>query len=333
AHEDAAIMRLAVREARVLQAVSHPNLIRMLAVFKSKSGRLHMVFELAGLSLHKLLNRSPTGLAPVLTRVVAWQLLHAVAYLHDNKILHRDIKPANVLLADDGVVKLCDFGFARHTRCGPREAAQGTSYVVTRWYRAPEILVSDDYGPAADVWSVGCTLAEIATGRPLFPGASSADQLWRIMRCRGPLPPQQAACLAAQERFCERIGPTPKLHKTLQQRLPEPDSALFGLLEACLRLDPAQRPTARELLQLPYFTELQAPIVRLPAPLAAMMRSASTPVATGAAAASLQLLLRDLQEPQQVQQQQQRPQEAPLVVAAAAVVALAAALPPPGCGL
>lgn len=101
------------------------------------------------------------------------------------QIMHRDVKPENVLVSPRGVIKLCDFGFARIVT-GPNESC--TDYVATRWYRAPELLVGDPrYGRAVDTWAAGCLYAEMLTGEPIFPGDSDVDQLFRITRVLGKL--------------------------------------------------------------------------------------------------------------------------------------------------
>ncbi|KAG2483491.1 hypothetical protein HYH03_017673 [Edaphochlamys debaryana] len=224
---------------------------------------IERVFEFVGPSVLHLLGECPDGLPSPLTKAVAWQLLCAVAHLHSTKMVHRDIKPANVLVQADGDgegppgVKLCDFGFARPTRCGPREVQRCTSYCVTRWYRAPEIMVGDLYGPSADIWSFGCTLAEMATGRPLFPGKSTADQLCRIGRCLGRLPPLLSGLAQAEPRLCPVLAAWPQVDAHLRQRLgPGLEPRLVELVEACLQLDPADRPTAEQLLQMPYFWDV-----------------------------------------------------------------------------
>ncbi|KAG2496530.1 hypothetical protein HYH03_005354 [Edaphochlamys debaryana] len=257
-------MRLAVREAKTLESLDHPNLVKLLAAFKSKTGRVYMVFEFVGPSLHDQLDLQPTGLAPAATKLLAWQLLSGVAYLHDKKVLHRDIKPANVLLEPaTGVAKLSDFGFARPTKCGP------------------QVLVRDHYGAGADVWSLGCTIAEMATGRALFPGTSSADQLWRIVTCLGPLAPLQAARALASPRLSVFATSPPPLRKTLRQRLPELEPRLFEVVEACLRLDPRHRPTVRELLAMPYFWDVRRAAEGTP--VAALIDTRETGVRSAAA--------------------------------------------------
>lgn len=99
------------------------------------------------------------------------------------QIVHRDVKPENILVSNQGVIKLCDFGFARLVSSGGETY---TDYVATRWYRAPELLVGDTrYGRPVDIWAVGCLFAEIMSGDPLFPGESDIDQIYQIMKLLG----------------------------------------------------------------------------------------------------------------------------------------------------
>ncbi|GIM16135.1 hypothetical protein Vretimale_18791 [Volvox reticuliferus] len=142
AHRDRVALKLAVREAKVLSMIKHPNIVKMTASYRSKSGRLYLVLEYIETSLHSHLKRFPCGLPAVLTKILCWQLLYAVAYLHEDKILHRDIKPDNILVTNKGVLKLCDFGFARHTFCEPRNVQHCTQYITTRWYRSPDYLAT-----------------------------------------------------------------------------------------------------------------------------------------------------------------------------------------------
>ena len=97
-------------------------------------------------------------------------------FLHSSRVIHRDIKPENLLISESGVVKLCDFGFARKLQ--EKANYQYTDYVSTRWYRAPELLVGDAaYSTSVDVWAIGCIFAEIFNGLPLFPGQSDLHTL------------------------------------------------------------------------------------------------------------------------------------------------------------
>lgn len=103
-----------------------------------------------------------------------YQILRGLKYIHSANVLHRDLKPSNLLLNANCDLKIADFGLARTTS----ETEFMTEYVVTRWYRAPELLLnSSEYTSAIDVWSVGCIFAEIMTREPLFPGKDYVHQL------------------------------------------------------------------------------------------------------------------------------------------------------------
>jgi|TARA_B110000208_G_C11694007_1_gene403407 mitogen-activated protein kinase 1/3 len=105
-----------------------------------------------------------------------YQVLRAVKYIHSAKVLHRDLKPSNLLLNSNCDLKVCDFGLARGI--DDRTSQDLTEYVVTRWYRAPEIMLSeDDYSMAVDLWSCGCILAELLGRKPIFPGEDYIHQL------------------------------------------------------------------------------------------------------------------------------------------------------------
>ncbi|GFR45289.1 hypothetical protein Agub_g6397 [Astrephomene gubernaculifera] len=251
------ITRMMHREIRVLRSLPpHPCIVPLLDAFRSRSsGRIHLVFKLMERNLSQdLEDAAPGRLQSELIKLIAWQVVLALAHCHQHKVMHRDVKPGNVLLSGGGntcVAKLCDFGFARLMGSTGQEPL--SSYVVTRWYRSPEVIVGDDYGAPSDIWSLGCTLAELATGDPLFPGRSSLDQLARIIRCQGQLPNRQAACVLSDRRLAILGSTTLPRTRTLAERLPDVEPGLLDIISACLALDPAQRPTANCILQLPYF--------------------------------------------------------------------------------
>jgi len=110
----------------------------------------------------------------LLLQYFLYQILRGLKYIHSANVLHRDLKPSNLLLNSNCDLKITDFGLARTTS----ETEYMTEYVVTRWYRAPELLLnSSEYTSAIDVWSVGCIFAEIMTREPLFPGKDYVHQL------------------------------------------------------------------------------------------------------------------------------------------------------------
>jgi glycogen synthase kinase 3 beta len=119
----------------------------------------------------------------LLVKIYAYQMFRSLAYIHALGICHRDIKPQNVLIdPSTHVLKVCDFGSAKKLVKGE----PNVSYICSRYYRAPELIFGcTDYGFIIDVWSVGCVVAELMLGQPLFPGESGVDQLVEIIKVLG----------------------------------------------------------------------------------------------------------------------------------------------------
>uniref|UniRef100_A0A8C9ZY34 Cyclin-dependent kinase-like 2 n=1 Tax=Sander lucioperca TaxID=283035 RepID=A0A8C9ZY34_SANLU len=182
--DDKTVKKIALREIKLLRQLRHDNLVNLLEVWKRRR-RWYLVFEFVERTLLEDLEQNPSGLDLNTSRQYLYQILRAAAFCHQQHIIHRDIKPENILISQGGVVKMCDFGFAR-TMTSPAEGGVYTDYVATRWYRAPELLVGDTkYGKPVDVWAVGCLLLEMLTGQPLFPGDSDLDQIYHIVRYFG----------------------------------------------------------------------------------------------------------------------------------------------------
>ncbi|GIM07703.1 hypothetical protein Vretimale_11771 [Volvox reticuliferus] len=140
------IIRLAMREARVLQTLQHPAIVQLVEALKSKSGRVYMVFPYGGLSAYQELENHPEGFPDPQLKLLVWQLLQALVYLHRRKVVHRDITPGNIFVSEAGELKLFDFGFARTIHYGLRDAEHLSSYAVTDWYRAPGEEVKANIG-------------------------------------------------------------------------------------------------------------------------------------------------------------------------------------------
>lgn len=146
--ENEHVKKIAMREIRMLKLMRHHNVVSLLEFFQRK-GRLHLIFEYVDNTVLDYIERSPQGLDPSTVKKFMFQLLEALKYCHTHNVVHRDLKPENLLVSNKGVLKLCDFGFARQLNS---RAGAYTDYVSTRWYRAPELLVGENhYGKPIDI--------------------------------------------------------------------------------------------------------------------------------------------------------------------------------------
>ncbi|KAH8945248.1 hypothetical protein BDL97_12G031200 [Sphagnum fallax] len=182
--EDEGVPSTAIREISLLKEMQHGNIVRLQDVVHSEK-RLYLVFEYLDLDLKKHMDTCPDlAKDPRLIKTYLYQILQGVAYCHSHRVLHRDLKPQNLLIdRRTNALKLADFGLARAFGIPVRTF---THEVVTLWYRAPEILLgSRHYSTPVDVWSVGCIFAEMVNQRPLFPGDSEIDELFKIFRTLG----------------------------------------------------------------------------------------------------------------------------------------------------
>ncbi|XP_026177917.1 cyclin-dependent kinase-like 2 isoform X2 [Mastacembelus armatus] len=251
---DKTVKKIALREIKLLRKLHHDNLVNLLEVWKRRR-RWYLVFEFVERTLLDDLEQNPSGLDLNTTRQYVYQILRAAAFCHQQNIIHRDIKPENVLISQGGVVKLCDFGFAR-TMASPAEGGVYTDYVATRWYRAPELLVGDlKYGKPVDVWAIGCLLLEMLTGQPLFPGDSELDQIYHITRCFGDLTVHHQELFHRNPVFSEARLPERSGHVILQERYPTIPPTALDLAHSCLLMDPERRAQCSELLEHPLFTQ------------------------------------------------------------------------------
>eukprot|EP00457_Paulinella_chromatophora_P000596 gb/GEZN01000596.1/.p1 GENE.gb/GEZN01000596.1/~~gb/GEZN01000596.1/.p1 ORF type:complete len:1166 (-),score=255.26 gb/GEZN01000596.1/:561-3659(-) len=199
-------------------------------------------------------------------QIILWQIISGMAYFHALGLEHRDIKPCNILINKDIYVKTCDFGLSRQRddmEGDQKEADLQTQYVVTRYYRAPEVIHSQGrYSDKLDVWAVGCCLAELMTKKILFQGNDSATQLQQIIYVLGT--PEQYVLDqmdVAAARFVKKMGPIKK--QSWDQALdPLPpyavkkDALVLDLLDKLLQFDPVKRISMAQALKHPWFDSM-----------------------------------------------------------------------------
>jgi serine/threonine protein kinase len=246
-HEDEGVPSTAVREISILKEMNHKNIVALLDVVNLPN-KLYLVFEFLDQDLKKYMD-SVGVLEPKLVQSYCRQLIEGLCYCHRRRILHRDLKPQNLLIDRQGFLKLADFGLARAV-CVP--VRPYTHEVITLWYRAPEILLgSQAYSMPVDIWSAGCIFAEMLTKRPLFPGDSEIDEIFRIFRTMGtPGEDIWRGCTTLPDFKTD----FPKwVKQDLKKMFVTVDSTAVELLESMLVYEPAQRISAKAALQHPYF--------------------------------------------------------------------------------
>lgn len=245
---------------------NHPDIVSMLACHKAENNvDIYIVSECLETDVHAVIRAKI--LLDVHHRYIFWQLLCALKYLHSANIVHRDLKPQNLFINSDASIKLGDFGLARvvDTETAPEDL---TDYIATRWYRAPEILFgSSSYSFGVDMWAAGCILAELISGRPLFPGSSTMDQLERIIAFTGPLSPTEIESMDStftQTMLSNLSYSRPRF--TLEEKLEGAPPDAIDLIKRLISFDPKNRPTAEECLEHPYVAQFHSPSKEISAP-------------------------------------------------------------------
>eukprot|EP01062_Namystynia_karyoxenos_P080904 TRINITY_DN8795_c0_g1_i1.p1 TRINITY_DN8795_c0_g1~~TRINITY_DN8795_c0_g1_i1.p1 ORF type:complete len:381 (+),score=119.59 TRINITY_DN8795_c0_g1_i1:135-1277(+) len=248
-----------LREIKSLKKLSHPNIIKLKEVIR-ENDELFFVFEYAEGNLYQLMSGTQKSLPEMSIRSVMSQVYNGLTYMHKHGFFHRDLKPENLLVnggevlhhphQGEAALKLADFGLAREIRSRP----PFTDYVSTRWYRAPEVLLrSTNYNSPIDLWAAGIIMAELYLMRPLFPGTSETDEIFKICSVLGTPTPQQwpeGQRLAAVMSFkFPQMVPTP-----LSTLIPAASNEALSLMNQLLVWDPKKRLTAQEAQQHSFFT-------------------------------------------------------------------------------
>ncbi|KAJ7591385.1 kinase-like domain-containing protein [Mycena floridula] len=219
---------------------------------------VYLYEELMEADLHAII-RSGQPLTDAHFQSFLYQTLCGLKYIHSANVLHRDLKPGNLLVNADSELKICDFGLARgYTPGGGTSKAAGnqgfmTEYVATRWYRAPEIMLSfANYTTAIDVWSVGCILAELLGGKPIYKGRDYVDQLNQILHYLG-TPSEDTLRRVGSPRAQDYIRSLPiKPRVPFSTLFPHGNPLAIDLLSQMLCFDPAKRISCDQALNHPY---------------------------------------------------------------------------------
>jgi serine/threonine protein kinase len=245
-----------LREMLLLRHLEHENVSGIRHVMLPKPGHdVYIVSDKMDFDLQRIIS-STEPLTDDHCRYFLYQMLRGLKYVHSANVVHRDLKPSNVLLNANCDLKICDFGLAR--AMAEDESMKMTQYVVTRWYRAPEILLLvQRYTKAVDVWSVGCIFGELLGRTPLFAGRSYLHQLQLIIAQLGTPSEDDMAEAEFDEKLATVIRSLPKHPpRSLGERFPRAPEAAIELLVEMLRFSPGRRITAAQALAHPYLAEL-----------------------------------------------------------------------------
>ncbi|GAB2277131.1 Cyclin-dependent kinase C-2 [Dionaea muscipula] len=256
----------AIREIKILKKLQHENVIKLKEIVTSPGpekdeqgksdgnkyrGGIYMVFEYMDHDLTGLADRPGMRFSVPQIKCYMRQLLTGLHYCHVNHVLHRDIKGSNLLIDNEGNLKLADFGLARSF--SNDHNGNLTNRVITLWYRPPELLLgSTKYGPAVDMWSVGCIFAELLNGKPIFPGKDEPEQINKIFELCG-APDEANWPGVTRLQWYNNFKPNRPMKRRLREAFRHFDRHALELLERMLTLDPVQRISAKDALDAEYF--------------------------------------------------------------------------------
>ncbi|KAL7416376.1 mitogen activated protein kinase-like protein [Mrakia frigida] len=257
-----------LREIKLLRHFRHENIIAILDIVRPETyetfNEVYLIQELMETDMHRVIRTQE--LSDDHCQYFIYQTLRGLKALHTANVLHRDLKPSNLLLNANCDLKICDFGLARSAALPPPDAGPNggagfmTEYVATRWYRAPEVMLTfKEYTRAIDIWSVGCILAEMINGKPIFPGRDYHHQLSLILDVLGtPSMEDFYEITSARSKDYLRALPFRK-KRDLAEICPKANPLAVDLMRRCLTFSPKRRITVEEALQHPYLEPYHDP--------------------------------------------------------------------------
>ncbi|GAB5354192.1 hypothetical protein AAMO2058_000098500 [Amorphochlora amoebiformis] len=246
-----------LREIKLLQHLKHINIIRLIDIFGDyrKLDDIYLVFDRMETNMHDIIY-SKNKLTDEHVKYFVWQLLCGIKYMHSAGIIHRDLKPSNLLLNSDCDMKICDFGLSRGEVKG--KDVEYTEYVVTRWYRAPEVMLSPGcYGQKMDVWSIGCIMAELLGRKPIFRGENYIEQMKLIFKQLGSPAEEDLDFITNEQalKYVKKMGVIKKI--PWSETFPKASRESLDLLDKMLKFNPRKRISVEDALNHPYMRKVR----------------------------------------------------------------------------
>uniref|UniRef100_A0A5B7AE81 Protein kinase domain-containing protein n=1 Tax=Davidia involucrata TaxID=16924 RepID=A0A5B7AE81_DAVIN len=244
-------VRFMAREIYILRKLDHPNVMKLEALVTSRiSCSLYLVFEYMEHDLAGLAASPKIKFTEPQIKCYMQQLLRGLEHCHSRGVLHRDIKGSNLLIDDNGILKIGDFGLA--TFFQPDQNQPLTSRVVTLWYRAPELLLgATEYGVAIDIWSAGCILAELFAGKPIMPGRTEVEQMHKIFKLCGS--PSEEYWRNSKLPHATSFKPQHPYKRCVAETFKDLPSSALALIDVLLAIEPEKRGTAVSALNSELF--------------------------------------------------------------------------------
>ncbi|OIT27498.1 PREDICTED: probable serine/threonine-protein kinase At1g09600 isoform X1 [Nicotiana attenuata] len=250
-------VRFMAREISILRRLDHPNVMKLEALVTSRiSGSLYLVFEYMEHDLAGLAAAPRVKFTEAQIKCYMQQLLRGLEHCHSRAVLHRDIKGSNLLIDDNGVLRIGDFGLA--TTFEPNQTQPLTSRVVTLWYRAPELLLgATEYGVAIDMWSAGCILAELFAGKPIMPGRTEVEQMHKIFKLCGS--PSEEYWKKSKLPHATSFKPQHPYKRCVTDTYKDFPPSALALVDVLLSIEPEKRGTASSALNSEFFNTKPLP--------------------------------------------------------------------------
>ncbi|KAK1310054.1 putative serine/threonine-protein kinase [Acorus calamus] len=245
-------VRFMAREIHILRRLDHPNVVKLEGLVTSRmSGSLYLVFEYMEHDLAGLAATPGIKFTEPQVKCYMQQLLRGLEHCHTRGVLHRDIKGSNLLIDNNGILKIADFGLA--TVFHPNQTQPLTSRVVTLWYRPPELLLgATEYGVAVDMWSTGCILAELLAGKPIMPGRTEVEQMHKIFKLCGS--PSEEYWKKSKLPHATIFKPQHPYRRIVAETFKNFPPSALALLDVLLAIEPDGRGSASSALNSDFFT-------------------------------------------------------------------------------